>query len=213
MSKFDETINAKNKLSERWYYGEGKQTAPLSTSQNPWYYQVAGERVDNMAVTLNTELSSRAANQILMGVDFFNQPFTDAKPNGGAAATGFIVGLGPGDTFGQPGIQISGFDGTGGTSVQSRRDLSGHLTETLSLSLGKHQLRAGAEYRRIQIYAQATGRGSSSIYTRGTFSYSGGPWVQRPKRRQRCIVPERVPRQCLVSLQRPGGRLSNQGSC
>jgi hypothetical protein len=180
MMKFDQTINAKNKLSERWYYGEGSQTAPLSTSQNPWYYQVAGERVDNVAVTLNTQMSSWVSNQILMGVDFFNQPFTDQKPNPGAPSTGFIVGVGPGDTFGQPGIQISGFDGTGGTSVQSRRDLSGHLTETLSMTLGKHNIRTGAEYRRIQIYAQATGRGSSSIYTRGTFAFSGSRGYNAP---------------------------------
>ena len=180
MMKFDQNLNAKNKLSERWFYGQGKQTAPLSTSQNPWYYQVAGERVYNMAVTLNTALNAKMANQILMGVDFFNQPFTDQNPNNGAASTGFIVGLGPGDTYGQPGIAISGFDGTGGTSVQARRDFSGHLTEILSLSLGKHQIRAGAEYRRIQIYAQATGRGSSSIYTRGTFSFSGSRGFNAP---------------------------------
>jgi hypothetical protein len=180
MMKFDQVLNQKNRLSERWYYGEGRQMAPLSTSQNPWYYQVAGERVDNVAVTLNTEFNARTANQVLMGVDFFNQPFTDAKPNPGAAGVGFIVGLGPGDTFGQPGIQISGFDGTGGTSVQSRRDLSGHLTETLSHTFGRHNLRLGAEYRRIQIYAQATGRGSSSIYTRGTFSFNGSRGYNAP---------------------------------
>jgi len=180
MMKFDQTINQSNRLSERWFYGEGSQTAPLSTSQNPWYYQVAGERVDNVAITLNSALSAKATDQILMGVDFFNQPFTDAKPNNGAAGVGFLVGLGPGNTYGQPGIAISGFDGTGGTSVQSRRDLSGHLTETFSYSLGKHQLRAGAEYRRIQIYEVATGRGSSSIYTRGTFSYSGNRGYNAP---------------------------------
>ena len=50
MMKFDQTLNQKNRLSERWYWGEGSQTAPLSTSQNPWYYQVAGERVDNVAL-------------------------------------------------------------------------------------------------------------------------------------------------------------------
>ena len=180
MAKFDQTINAKNHLSERWYYGDGIQTAPLSTSQNPWYYQVAGERVDNVAITLNTQMNARISNQILMGVDFFNQPFTDAKPNPGAPSTGFIVGLGPGDTFGQPGIAISGFDGTGGTSIQSRRDFSGHLTETYSLALGKHNIRAGGEFRRIQIYAQGTGRGSSSIYTRGTFSFSGSRGYNAP---------------------------------
>ncbi len=171
--KFDQILNAKNKVSERWYWGEGKQTAPLSTSQNPWYYQVAGERVDNVAITLNTSLNARSTNQILLGVDYYNQPFGDANPNGGAAATGFIAGVGPGNTFGQPGLAISGFDGTGGTTVQIRNDFSGHLTETYSLTLGKHQIRAGGEYRRTQIFDVATGRGSSSVYTRGTFSFSG----------------------------------------
>jgi len=180
MIKFDQTLTQKNRLSERWYYGEGSQTAPLSTSQNPWYYQVAGERVDNMAVMLNSALSGRISNQILMGVDFFNQPFTDQKPNNGAAGVGFIVGLGPGNTYGQPAIAISGFDGTGGTSVQSRRDFAGHLTETLSYLLGKHNLRLGAEYRRTQIYAQATGRGSSGILTRGQFNFSGNRGYNAP---------------------------------
>jgi hypothetical protein len=173
MMKFDQKLGSKNSLSERWYLGEGSQTAPLSTSQNPWYYQVAGERVDNIGVTLNTEVTSKASNQVLLGVDYFNQPFHDANPNNGAAGVGFIAGVGPGNTYGQPGIAISGFDGTGGTSVQIRNDYSGHATETYTLLLGKHQLRAGAEFRRLEIVEVDTGRGSSSIYTRGTFSFSG----------------------------------------
>jgi hypothetical protein len=134
---------------------------------------VAGERVDNIGVTLNTTLTSKSTNQALLGVDYFNQPFHDANPNNGAAGVGFIAGVGPGDTYGQPGIAISGFDGTGGTSVQIRNDYSGHGTETYTLVLGKHQLRAGAEFRRLEIVEVETGRGSSSIYTRGTFSFSG----------------------------------------
>jgi hypothetical protein len=173
MLKLDQTLNAKNKLSERYYLGQGTQTAPLSTSQNPWYYQVAGERVDNIAAIWNSTLNSKASNQLLLGVDYYNQPFADSKPNGGAAATGFIVGTGPGATFGQPGIAISGFDGTGGTSLQIRNDYSGHITETYTIVLGKHSIRAGGEYRRREVFAIATGRGSSSIYNRGTFSFSG----------------------------------------
>lgn len=180
MMKFDQKLGAKNSLSERWYLGEGSQTAPLSTSQNPWYYQVAGERVDNIGVTLNTQTSSKSTNQVLLGVDYFNQPFTDAKPNNGAAGIGFIAGVGPGDTYGQPGIAISGFDGTGGTSVQVRNDYSGHGTDTYSLVLGKHEIRVGAEFRRLEIVEVNTGRGSSSIYTRGTFSFSGGRGYNAP---------------------------------
>ena len=180
MMKFDQKVSAANSLSERWYWGEGKQTAPLSTSQNPWYYQVAGERVDNIGVTLNTQVNSNSSNQLLFGVDYFNQPFTDAKPNNGAAGVGFVAGVGPGDTFGQPGLAISGFDGTGGTSVQIRNDYSGHVTDTYSIVLGKHQIRIGAEFRRLEIVELNTGRGSSSIYTRGTFSFSGNRGYNAP---------------------------------
>lgn len=180
MAKLDQKIRSRNTLSERWYWGEGKQTAPLSTSQNPWYYQVAGERVDNIGVTLNTQLSSRSSNQVLAGVDYFNQPFTDAKPNNGAAGVGFIAGVGPGNTYGQPGLAIAGFDGTGGTSVQVRNDYSGHITDTYSIVMGKHQFRFGGEYRRLEIVETNTGRGSSSIYTRGTFSFSGNRGYNAP---------------------------------
>ncbi len=180
MMKFDQKISSANNLSERWYWGEGKQTAPLSTSQNPWYYQVAGERVDNIGVTLNSQLSSRSSNQLLLGVDYFNQPFSDAKPNDGAPGVGFIAGVGPGNTYGQPGLAISGFDGTGGTSVQIRNDYSGHVTDTYSIVMGKHQIRTGAEFRRLEIVEVNTGRGSSSIYTRGTFSFNGNRGYNAP---------------------------------
>ncbi|HEX4758469.1 MAG TPA: carboxypeptidase regulatory-like domain-containing protein [Terracidiphilus sp.] len=180
MMKFDQKITSANTLSERWYWGEGKQTAPLSTSQNPWYYQVAGERVDNIGVTLNTQVNSKSSNQLLFGVDYFNQPFSDAKPNDGAAGVGFIAGVGTGNTYGSPGLAISGFDGTGGTSVQIRNDYSGHVTDTYSIVIGKHQIRTGGEFRRLEIVEVNTGRGSSSIYTRGTFSFSGSRGYNAP---------------------------------
>ena len=106
---------------------------------NPWQHERAGERVDNIGVTLNTVLNSKSSNQLLAGVDYFNQPFHDANPNNGAVAAGFVAGVGPGNTFGQPGLAISGFDGTGGTSVQIRNDYSGHVTDTYSRVMGKHQ--------------------------------------------------------------------------
>jgi hypothetical protein len=180
MMKFDQKLGRANTLAERWYLGQGTQTAPLSTSQNPWYYQVAGERVDNIGVTLNTSVGSAASNQLLLGVDYFNQPFTDAKPNNGAAGIGFIAGVGTGNTYGQPGIAIAGFDGTGGTSVQVRNDYSGHVTDTYSIVMGKHQVRFGSEFRRLEIVEINTGRGSSSIYTRGTFSFSGNRGYNAP---------------------------------
>lgn len=173
MVKLDQALTPKNRLSERWYWGQGSQTAPLSTSNNPWYFQVAGMHIQNLAVTLNSELNARASNQVLMGVDYFNQPFDDANPQVDATKTGFNVGLGPGTVVGAPGISISGFDGAGGTSFQSRHDFNAHMSDIVTLTLGKHNIRAGGEYRRTQIYEVAGGAGTSSLYNRGYFAFSG----------------------------------------
>lgn len=171
MVKLDQSINAKNKLSARWYWGQGSQTAPKG-GQNPWYYQVAGMHVHNIAVILNSQVSSKITNQIVAGVDYFNQPFSDANPNINAATTGFIVGLGPGNVQGAPTISISGFDATGQSPFSSRHDFSGHLSDIVSFAIGKHQIRTGGEYRRTQIYEVGNGAGGNGG-TRGNFSFSG----------------------------------------
>ncbi|WP_263415363.1 TonB-dependent receptor [Terriglobus albidus] len=171
MLKLDQSINAKNKLSARWYWGQGSQTAPKG-SQNPWYYQVAGMHVHNIAVILNSQVNAKITNQIVAGVDYFNQPFSDANPNVDASKAGFIVGLGPGNVQGAPTLSISGFDSTGQSPFSSRHDFSGHLSDLVSMSFGKHQIRTGGEYRRTQIYEVGNGAGGNGG-TRGNFSFSG----------------------------------------
>jgi hypothetical protein len=171
MAKLDHSLNAKNKLSARWYWGQGSQTAPKQ-SLNPWYFQVAGMHIHNIALILNSQINAKVANQILAGVDYFNQPFSDANPNINAAPTGFIVGLGPGNVQGAPTLSIAGFDSTGQSPFSARHDFSGHLSDIMSLSIGKHQIRAGGEYRRLQIYEVGNGAGGNQG-TRGNFSFSG----------------------------------------
>jgi len=171
MAKFDHSLSAKHKLSARWYWGQGSQTAPKQ-SLNPWYFQVAGMHIHNIGLTLNSQVNPKITNQILAGVDYFNQPFSDANPNINAASTGFIVGLGPGNVQGAPTVSISGFDSTGQSPFSSRHDYSGHLSDIMSFTIGKHQIRAGGEYRRTQIYEVGNGAGGNGG-TRGNFSFSG----------------------------------------
>ena len=210
MMKFDQKLGKANTLAERWYLGQGTQTAPLSTSQNPWYYQVAGERVDNIGVTLNTMVNSRSSNQLLLGVDYFNQPFTDAKPNNGAAGVGFIAGVGSGNTYGQPGLAIAGFDGTGGTSVQVRNDYSGHVSDTYSMVMGKHQMRFGGEFRRLEIVEVNTGkRKQQHLYARH-LQLQRQPWLQRAQWRKRRILSNNMARKQRIQWR---SRLPNQGPC
>jgi outer membrane receptor protein involved in Fe transport len=60
--------------------------------------------------------------------------------------------LSPGfDLPGAPNLSITGFDQTGLTPPEGREDITGHLTDVASYSVGSHQFRFGGEFRRAQL--------------------------------------------------------------
>jgi len=69
--------------------------------------------------------------------------------------------------LGAPNITINGFDAIGLTPPLGRIDTTGHMTETLSYVIGRHQLRFGGEYRsaRLDVFYQRNAR--------GTFTFDG----------------------------------------
>src|SRR6202040_917938 len=73
---------------------------------------------------------------------------------------------------GAPNIQITGFDGVGLTPPEGREDITGHLTDVLSYTVGKHQYRFGGEYRRAQLEEFYHRHGLGNI----KFDGSVGPW-------------------------------------
>src|SRR5579864_1266417 len=87
--KLDHNFNEKHHLSARWFGGQGSQTAPtggsaaLATASSNLsnYFEHAPIHVYNYAVTLNSVLTPRMTNQLLVGVNYFNQVFRDAVAN------------------------------------------------------------------------------------------------------------------------------------
>jgi hypothetical protein len=87
LAKIDHNFNEKNHFSIRWYGGQGDQIAPLggsaalatASSNDPYYFEKAPIHVYNYAATLNTVISAKMTNQILFGVNYFNQTFSDAN--------------------------------------------------------------------------------------------------------------------------------------
>src|SRR5437870_5239217 len=69
--------------------------------------------------------------------------------------------------LGAPNIAISGFDQVGITPPEGRNDITGHLTDILSYTVGKHQFRIGGEVRQ--------GRVDEFYYRRslGSFNFTG----------------------------------------
>ncbi len=182
--KFDGKLTDKDTLSARWYVGQGTQTAPTSSALTP-YFENAPIHVDNFSVIYNHILTSSLANQLSIGVSYFNQVFSDADTNFSPIGLGLNTGVTDPALAGAPHIVIgptgsgagltasnTGFDPTGVTAPSGRNDITGHLDDDLSWTKGRHQVHFGGEYRQSQVddFYQ-TGQ-------RGTLNFDGsqGPW-------------------------------------
>ncbi len=183
--KVDHNFNEKHRLSARWFGGQGNQTAPLggspalgtASSNLQYYFEVAPIHVYNYSLVLNSVLTSRLTNQILFGVNYFNQVFHDFNNSFNTKAMGLY--LSPDATnhgqpiLGAPNVAISGFEQTGLTPPEGRNDVTGHLTDIVSYIAGAHQFRVGGEIRQAHVDEFYHRRGT------GKFSFDGsqGPWA------------------------------------
>jgi outer membrane receptor protein involved in Fe transport len=147
LAKIDYTINDKNSLTAHWFVGQGNQVAPVGSSLY-YYYEVAPIHVQNYAIVYNHVFTPSMTNQLLTGVNYFNQVFNDFNNSFDAAALGLNTGS---NLKGSPSIAISGFDPIGETPPEGRNDITGHLTDDLSWTIGKHQFKFGGEFRQAQL--------------------------------------------------------------
>jgi hypothetical protein len=187
--KLDHNFTEKHHLSARWFGGQGSQTAPLgaspalgtASSNLSFYFEKAPIHVYNYAVTFNSVLTPRMTNQILFGVNYFNQTFNDANHSFDTRALG--LNLSPDATingkpiFGAPNITISagsgsGFEQIGITPPEGRNDITGMLADIVSYNVGKHQVRFGGEVRQARVNEFYFKRSLGSF----TFDGSQGPW-------------------------------------
>ncbi|MBI2684799.1 MAG: carboxypeptidase regulatory-like domain-containing protein [Acidobacteria bacterium] len=170
--KVDHRFNANHSLSARYFGGTGAQTAPTG-SQLKEYFQVAPSRMHNVSVVLNSVLTPRMVNQLTLGTNFFLQVFNDADTSIDPNALGLITGVTEPSLRGTPTTNITGFTQVGSTQPLGRIDTTGHLTDNLSYTFGKHQLKVGGEYRRalLDVFYDTN--------KRGTFTFDGarGPWA------------------------------------
>src|ERR1700722_12092579 len=186
--KVDHNFSDKHHLSARWFAGQGSQTAPLggspalgtARSNLLSYFEVAPLHVQNYSITLNSALTPKLTNQILFGVNYFNQIFHDENNSFDTKALGLF--LSPDATklgkpiLGAPNIVIGpnggSFEQIGLTPPEGRNDITGMLADIVSYTSGKHQFRFGGEVRQ--------GRVDEFYFRRGTgkFIFDGtqGPW-------------------------------------
>jgi hypothetical protein len=190
--KVDHNFNEKHHLSGRWFGGQGNQIAPLggspalgtASSNLHDYFEVAPIHVYNYSAVLNSAISARLTNQVLVGVNYFNQVFHDFNNSFDTKALGLF--LSPDATIhgkpilGAPNIVISppsgvsgaGFEQIGLTPPEGRNDITGHLTDIISYNVGSHQFRFGGEFRQARVNEFYHRRGTGKFIFDGT----QGPW-------------------------------------
>jgi hypothetical protein len=174
--KLDHSLNDKHRLSFRAFTGQGSQTAPVG-SLISYYFQVGPMRVQNYSLVHNAILASTLTNQVLVGVNYFNQSFSDATSSFDPIGLGFHTGVSGLDLRGAPFLSITGFDSTGVSPNSGRTDVTTHMSDVLSYTKGKHELRFGGEIRQVQIEEWGAGGGNNDG-GRGNFFFNGtqGPW-------------------------------------
>jgi hypothetical protein len=184
LARLDHQFSDKHHLSLRAFIGQGNQTAPLggspalgtASSNLVYYFEVAPLHDGNYSGVLNSTLTSRVTNQFLFGASYFNQLFHDNNNSFVTKSLGLF--LSPDATKngqpinGAPNLRITGFEQTGLTPPEGRSDLTLHFTDIVSYTVGKHQFRYGAEFRRGKLNEFYHRRGT------GRFVFDGtqGPW-------------------------------------
>jgi hypothetical protein len=175
--KIDHQIGEKHNISARAFLGTG-EAAQFAGSVFREYYQVVPSRQHNFAVIWNSTWTPRLVNQLLVGVNYFNQTFDDANHAANPPSWGLNTGVTNPANFGSPTITLNGFNNglVGATPRLGRIDVTWHLTDNLSYNFGSHTLKFGGEFRRAKLnvfyYREA----------RGSFNFDGaqGPWKNDP---------------------------------
>jgi hypothetical protein len=173
--KLDHHFSDKQTVSVRYLGTTGKQTAPTGSNYAD-FFQTAPMHIHNFSIVHSYIFTPRVLNTVTFATNYFLQTFNDANQGFNPQANaGLNVGLAGGSILaaGSPTITVTGFDIVGATQPSGRTDVTGHVTDNLHWTVGRHEMKFGGEYRHSNV---------NQLYfssARGTFTFDGsrGPWL------------------------------------
>ncbi len=188
IAKVDHSFNANNLLTGRYFFGDSTQSFPLSLtasgSQLPGFNTITPTRVQLVSLSYVHTISANMVNELRYGWNRFAEGFFPQDQNFHPSSVGLCAASSLADCAGG-GMHDSGmpvllvsvtptgansfFAQPGSTSgdPRGRVDSNNHFVESLSWKMGKHDLKAGFEFRRTSINQQEFQK-----YFRGRLKFS-----------------------------------------
>ena len=153
--KIDHNFNRDNLLTGRYFLGDSEQSFPLALVGGgalPNYNTFTPTRVQLVSISFVSILSPATVNEVRLGWNRFAEGFYAQDRHFDPKSIGLLTG-GAGNDLGLPRINVGTFPQLGASSSDTRHryDSNWHYIDNVSWKHGKHDIKAGYEFRRTTV--------------------------------------------------------------
>jgi len=153
--KIDHQFSQANTLSGRYFIGDSEQSFPLALVGGgalPNYNTFTPTRVQLVSISFVTVASPTVVNEARLGWNRFAEGFYAQDRHFDPASIGLNTG-GTGINLGLPRFSVGSFPQLGASSSDTRNrvDSNWHYIDNISWKHGKHDIKAGYEFRRTTV--------------------------------------------------------------
>jgi len=153
--KVDHNFNPSNLLTGRYFFGDSDQSFPfaqLAGGLLPGFNTVTPTRVQLVSLSYVKVINSSQINEARLGWNRYVQGFFPEDRGFDPASIGLNTGAGAYEG-GLPAISVGGFSQIGATNgvPRDRVDTNWHVVDNYTWKTGRHDVKAGYEFRRTSI--------------------------------------------------------------
>ena len=153
--KIDHQFNENNTLTGRYFLGDSEQSFPLALVGGgalPGYNTFTPTRVQLVSISLVSVVSPAVVNEARVGWNRFAEGFYPEDRHFDPSTLGLDTGA-SGIDLGMPRIDVGSFPQIGSSSSDTRNrvDSNWHYIDNVSWKHGKHDIKAGYEFRRTTV--------------------------------------------------------------